>query len=238
MKILAIIPARRGSKGIPVKNIRKLSGKPLIEYSIGAARNSKMVNRIIVSTDDKKIAEISRKAGAETPFLRPKKLSKDNSLVIDVVKHAIEFLSSSESYTPDIITLLQPTAPLRTSKLIDKSIQILKNSEATSVLSVAEVKIHPDISFSYKKNYLKPLNPKFKKHSLRQKRMPIFYPTGSIYTFWYKTMKKFGSIYGPKIKPLIIYDKSETLDIDEPYDLFMSEMTLKYWKNYKKKFIK
>jgi len=142
-KVLAIIPARGGSKSIHKKNIRKLYQKPLIEYSIICAQKSKYVNRIIVSTDDRKIANISENAGAEVPFLRPKKLSTDNSKTLDVTKQVLEFLDAKESYKPDIITHLQPTTPFRTSAMLDKSIQMLQNSNATSVLGVKKIKTHP-----------------------------------------------------------------------------------------------
>ena len=119
LKILAIIPARGGSKGIPLKNIKKLNKLPLVAHTIQDAKNSKQINRIIVSTDNKKIAEISRKYGAETPFLRPKSFSKNSSSTLDVVQHTIQFLKKVENYTPDIVTILLPTSPFRNSTLID-----------------------------------------------------------------------------------------------------------------------
>ena len=106
MKIVAIIPARGGSKGIPLKNIKKLFGKSLIEHTINAALNSKKINKVIVSTDNEKIARISKSLGAEVPFLRPKKISTDSSNSIDVIKHALKKLEKSK-FIPDIIVMLQ-----------------------------------------------------------------------------------------------------------------------------------
>jgi len=236
MEILAIIPARGDSKGIINKNIKNLAGKPLIEYSITSAKKSKKINRIIVSTDNKKIASISKKAGAEIPFLRPKQISKDVTPIIDVIRHALDFLEDTESYKPDIIILLQPTTPLRSIQDIDNSIRLLINSKSTSVISVFQTKAHPDISFKINQNFLKPLNSKFEKHSLRQKRKSVYVPSGLIYTFWFDTLKKYNSIYGPKIKPLVTKNKMELIDIDEPFDFFLAEMILKRWKNFLKNF--
>jgi len=232
MEVLAIIPAREGSQGILKKNIRKIHGKPLIEYSIKTAQKSNKVTRIIVSTDDSKIAKISQSLDAEVPFLRPKKFAKKNSLTIDVIKHALNFLESTESYVPDIVTILQPTSPLRSSSLLDSSINLLIKSKATSVISVAPVKQHPFTSFSYKNKFLKPYKSDFENYSIRQKRLPLYFPTGAIYTFWYDTIKKYDSLYGPKIKPIVIHDAILNIDIDEKFDFFIAEMILSHWNTF------
>jgi len=236
MNILGIIPARGGSKGIRNKNIRILAGKPLIYYSIRSAKNSK-INRIIVSTDDTKISKIAKSAGADVPFMRPKKFSKDSSSTLDVVNHAIDTLLKKENYHPDIITILQPTSPLRTSKMITNSINLLKKSKCTSVISVSKIKTHPYTAFWMEKNYLKPFKSNFTKFNRRQTFPSLYYPTGSIYTFWYDTLRQNNSIYGTRIKPMISKDEIE-IDIDTPFDLFMSEMILLHWKKYRTKFFK
>lgn len=231
MNILAIIPARGGSKELPLKNIQKLAGKPLIEYSIIAAKNSKKIDKIIVSTDNKKIANISSALGADVPFLRPESLATDNSLSIDTVKHTLQFLHDNQSYVPNIILLLQPTSPFRTTTMIDTSISMLQKSQATSVLSVTKIKIHSFKTFRHKTKYLSPLNSNFEKYTQRQQIPDLYYPTGSIYTFWYNTLKKYDSLYGPRILPLI---EDEFIDIDNKFDLFVSEMKILNWNNYKK----
>ena len=231
-KTLAIIPARGGSKGIKRKNIRKLLGKPLISYTITAAKKAKTINKIVVSTDDAEIAKISKNYGAEIPFLRPKIFSKDTSSTIDVVNHTLEFLKNNQSYIPDIIVILQPTSPLRTSQIIDKSINSLKKSRATSVITVSKIIKHPFISYWIKNDYLKPFETNSTKYSRRQDLPNLFYPSGSVYAFWNKTLEKSNSIYGNKIKPIIINDPD--IDIDHPIDMFFAEMILKHWKNYKK----
>ena len=232
MKILAIIPARGGSKELPMKNIQKLNGKPLIEYTIVAAKNCKKIDKIIVSTDNKKIANISRSLGVDVPFLRPKHLATDNSLSIDTVKHALQFLHDSQSYVPKIILLLQPTSPFRTTAMINTSISTLQKSRATSVLSVSKVKTHPFKSFRHNTKYLSAFNSDFEKYTQRHQIPNLYHPTGSIYTFWYSTLKNYDSLYGPRILPLI--EKDEFIDIDSKFDLFVSEMKILNWKNYKK----
>ena len=226
MKILGLIPARSGSKGIPMKNIKKLNGKPLVAHTILAGLKSKNIDKILVSTNSKKISSISKKFGAEIPFLRPKELSGDTSKTIDVVKHTLKFLNENESYVPDIIVILQPTSPLRTSQMIDKSIILLKNSNASCVLGVKKITQHPYNSFSNKQKFLKPFKNNFQKYSQRQALPELFYPTGSIYTFWRKTIEENNSYYGKKILPYILPEEN-SIDIDTPHDFFLAECIMK-----------
>jgi len=234
-KVLCIIPARSGSQGIPLKNIRTLKGIPLIKHTIKTALDSKLIDDIIVSTDSRKIAEISKKMGTEVPFLRPKKYSKNNTKLIDVVKHALKFFEKKIE-EPDMIVILQPTSPIRKPGLIDNAIKLILNSKATSVISVFKVEAHPFISFWYEGKFLKPFKNDFEKHSVRQKRKLLFCPNGAVYVCKTSTIKKYNSLYGPKIKPIIINEKEFNIDIDDIFDLFMAEMTMSYWKKYKKKF--
>ena len=236
LKILAIIPGRGGSKGISSKNIRSVGNIPLIAHTILSAKNSKNVNRIIVSTDSKKIATISKKFGAEIPFLRPKKFASDRSSTLDVVQHALGFLQKEENYTPDIITIMLPTSPFRPFNLIDKSIELLKKSNATSVVSVFKSKDHAFKAFIPKDGFLKPFRKDYRKYYQRQVLPDMFHTTGSAYTFWFDTLKKYGHYYGPRMKPLISSDDKINIDVDDVFDLFIAEMTKKYWEKYLKKF--
>jgi CMP-N,N'-diacetyllegionaminic acid synthase len=234
MKVLAIIPARGGSKGIINKNIQKVGCLPLIKHTIISAKKSKKIDKILISTDDKKILKIASSMGVETPFLRPKKISSDTATSLDVVKHALKYLEK-HSYIPDVICLLQPTSPFRDDDIIDKSIKLLIKSKATSVIGVSKIKTHAYGSFWKKNNFLKPFQSNFQIYSRRQSLPDLYFPTGSIYTFSLNTLKKYDSIYGPKIKPLIILQQ-DNVDIDTLFDLFIAEMKLKHWKNYQKKF--
>jgi CMP-N,N'-diacetyllegionaminic acid synthase len=235
LKILAIIPARGGSKGIPLKNIKKLDKLPLVAHTIQDAKISKQINRIIVSTDNKKIAEISKKYGAECPFLRPKSFSKDSSSTLDVIQHTIRFLKEVENYIPDIVVILLPTSPFRSLNLIDDSIKLLRKTNATSVVNVAKNKDHAFKAFLLKDDFLKPFKINHKKYYQRQQFPDFFHTTGSVYTFWLTTLKKYGHYYGPRMKPIVTNDDKMNLDIDNIFDFFMAEMTQKYWKSYLKK---
>jgi len=232
MQVLGIIPARGGSKGIPLKNLKKLRGKPLIKYTIDAAKKSKLLNRVIVSTDDEKIAKVAKKFGVEVPFERPKRISGSKATQYQVVKHALDFLKF-ENYIPDIVVLLQPTSPFRTAKIIDDSIKVLTKSRATCVVSITLMKQHPFASFWIKRGMLKPFKKDFDSHGIRQKRPVLYYPTGSVYTFKAKNLSQYKSIYGPKIKPIV--EDELNLDIDTLLDFFLSEMVIKHWHNYEKK---
>ena len=142
MKILSVIPARGGSKGIKKKNIVNLNGKPLIAYTIEESLKSKYINRTIVSTDSKEIADISKTYGADVPFMRPKELGLDSTKTIDVLIHALKEVGlNGETY--DYVVLLQPTQPLRKVFHIDESIELLIKNKGDSLVSVSKVKDHP-----------------------------------------------------------------------------------------------
>jgi CMP-N-acetylneuraminic acid synthetase len=136
MHILAIIPARSGSKGIPDKNIRNFCGKPLIAHAIDAARQAPSVSRIIVDTDSERYAEVAKKHGAEVPFLRPAELATDTAKIIDSVAYLLKKLKSEENYEPTHVLLLQPTSPMRTSEDIENAVALLKEKNAKNVISI------------------------------------------------------------------------------------------------------
>lgn len=136
MEMLALIPARGGSKGIPKKNIRPFCGKPLIAYSIDAAKSAPSVGRIIVDTDSQEIADIAKSFGAEVPFLRPAEFATDTSPIIDSVEHLLGKLKTDESYEPTHVLLLQPTSPLRTSQDIERAVALMQKLSANNVISV------------------------------------------------------------------------------------------------------
>jgi len=144
VEILAIIPARGGSKGIPRKNIKDLGGHPLIAYSIAAGLNSKLVTRTIISTDDEEIARHAAAYGAEVPFLRPEEFASDESRDLPVFQHALKWLKDNENYQPDAVVQLRPTSPFRPPSLVDNAIQILlDNPDASSVRGVVPSKQNP-----------------------------------------------------------------------------------------------
>lgn len=179
-RILAIIPARGGSKGIPKKNIIDLLGNPLLYYSIKSAKESKYIDKVIISTDDEEIAEVGKKLGADVPFLRPEEISGDKAKSIDAFIHAIKELEKLEEKY-DYILLLQNTSPLRQSWHIDEAIEKLIESKERSLVSVSEVTEHPCI--------MRTLNEKNETINLmnmsgdmrRQDFPPIYIVNGAIY---------------------------------------------------------
>ena len=141
MKVLGIITARGGSKGIPGKNLKLLAGRPLLDYSIDAA-NDTPLDRLILSTEDKRIADAARSLGCEVPFMRPAELARDDTPHLPVIQHAVKWLKDNEGYQPDIVLTLQPTSPLRSAADIAAALRMLELSGADSVVSVNEVAAH------------------------------------------------------------------------------------------------
>lgn len=214
-RILALIPARGGSKGLPGKNILPFHGKPLIAWTILQALAGKYLDKVLVSTDDEKIATISRKYGACVPFLRPKKLATSKSNMIDVVLHSLNFLAQrGEDY--DMVILLQPTSPLRTSKDIDKAIELFFEKKASSVISVCPSEHHPWWSVSLRQNS------KIEKflgnaHKNRQE-LPRFYRlNGAIYLNGVSSFKK-ERIFIGKNTYAYVMPAERSVDIDSRID--------------------
>ncbi|MBU2562627.1 MAG: acylneuraminate cytidylyltransferase family protein [Nanoarchaeota archaeon] len=136
--VLAIIPARGGSKGVPRKNVKPLGGKPLISYMINAAKKSRYVDRVVVSTEDKEIADVAKEYGAEVPFIRPMELALDTTAMEPVIQHAVRWLEKNEKYEPEIVVTLQCTTPLTEKEDIDKVIKKLIDTNADAVYTVCE----------------------------------------------------------------------------------------------------
>ncbi len=198
--ILGLIPARGGSKGIPGKNVRPLAGKPLIQYACEAARGSRLLNHTIVSTDSAEIAEAARNARGEVPFSRPAELAADTTPMVDVIHHAIEWIELNEGKSPDIVVLLQPTAPLRQSNHIDEAIQLLVHGDCDSVVSVAPIPQHynPHWQFVVKDGQLQVFTgePLGEIVTRRQDLGTTYTRNGAIYGFYRRVLDETGSIYG------------------------------------------
>lgn len=143
MRIMAFIPARGGSKGIPRKNLAPLAGKPLLQYTIEAAHKSKYITDIFLSSEDEEIIELARSLGLDVPYRRPAELATDESSLIDTILHACDWLRAARHPTPDALLLLQPTSPLRRADDIDGAIQLFQATDATSLISVHRMIEHP-----------------------------------------------------------------------------------------------
>ncbi|MFA6339042.1 MAG: acylneuraminate cytidylyltransferase family protein [Candidatus Paceibacterota bacterium] len=208
--VIAIIPARGGSKRIPRKNIKELDGKPLLTHTISAAKNSQYIDRIIVSTDDKEIAQIALEHGAEVPFMRPTELAEDHVTDFPLFEHLLQWLFNNENYKPNIIVQLRPTSPLRETQHIDDAIELLvKNPDADSVRTVIEPEQSPYKMYSVNEGgFLKPLlkiDGETESFNLPQQKLPKTYKhVGYVDVMWHKTIAEKKQMTGDKIIPLIL----------------------------------
>lgn len=219
-EVLAIIPARGGSKGIPQKNIRTFAGHPLIAYSIMAARQAETVTRVIVSTDSPEIAAVAREYGAEVPFMRPDELAQDNTLDLPVFQHALAWLIANEAYSPDVVVHLRPTSPVRPPGLVDEAVRmLLDNPEADSVRGVVPAGQNPhkmwriDMETGQMRNLLDVPGVPEPYNAPRQALPPVFWQTGHIDAIRPQTILEKNSMSGGFIFPVKI-DPSYTVDID------------------------
>ncbi|SLM30979.1 CMP-N-acetylneuraminic acid synthetase [Desulfamplus magnetovallimortis] len=247
LQVTALITARGGSKGVPKKNIRPLAGKPLIAWTIEAALKSKNIERVIVSTDDPEIAEISNQYGADTPFIRPSLIAKDDTPHIDVLIHALEWLKTHENYSPDYILTLQPTSPLRTSNDIDGAINLLHRYKKTNntnnidyeekidaVIGICEASNHPYIVHSInKKGYLEPFIDKKPSYLRRQDFPSAYVINGAIYLNQVSSLMALKTMFPPKSIGYVM-PRERSLDIDELWEFIVAEALIIHKSNYEK----
>ncbi len=228
--ILAIIPARGGSKSIPRKNIKLMAGVPLIAYSIAAAKAARQIARVIVTTDDDEIAAVARRWGAEVPFMRPAELAQDETPDLPVFTHALNWLAQNEDYRPDTIVHLRPTTPFRRLSHVEHALDILTQSpEVDSVRSVSVPSQNP-----YKmwvvgtEGQLRPLieGPVPEAYNLPRQRLPIVYlHNGYVDVIRRQTLLEQNSMTGAHIAPLIL-NPEDLIDIDSPTDWRLAEYLL------------
>lgn len=225
-KILGVITARGGSKGIPRKNIKLLAGKPLIAYTIEAAQKSKYLTRFIVSTEDQEIADISKEYGADIPFMRPSELAQDNSTSITVVQHALKKLKKDFNESYDYLMILQPTSPLRTAEDIDASIVKAVETDADSVMSMYELK-----DFSLKKlkiiknDLILPIKEEGRTSSQRQSLEKLYKRNCAVYLTKTELIEK-GDLFGEISRPYLMPEE-KSIDINEPLDFEIAEFFVK-----------
>lgn len=224
MKVIAVIPARGGSKGVPRKNIKLLAGKPLIAYTIETALQSKSLDRVIVSTDDEEIAKISSDYGAEV-INRPAQLAKDETPTMSVIFHVLQVLKI-RNFEPEIVILLQPTSPLRTSYDIDCATKLFLENYNESVVSVCEVEHPPYWSFKIKDKYLKPVCGEKYLEMRRQDLPVVYFPNGAIYVSSPDVLKKYKSFFCSKTIPYIM-PPERSVDIDNEIHFMLSELLIK-----------
>ena len=221
-KILAVIPARSGSKRLFNKNIKDLNGKPLIVWTIQAALKSAYIDKVIVSTDSEEIADISKRFGAEVPFIRPSNLSDDKTDSLSVIKHAVEFYNSQY----DIVVLLQPTSPLRNTQDIDEAFKLLNNN-TKAVVSVCKTDHSPLWSNTLSDDYCMQYFIKEDVKGKRSQDIPQYYRlNGSIYISFILDMINNNGFFGELTKAYIM-PKERSVDIDDLFDFQFAEYLLK-----------
>lgn len=227
-KVLALVPARGGSKGLPGKNLRSLCRRPLIQWSIDAALACKEISAVVVSTDDEQIAAVAAAAGAEVPFLRPPALADDSASSIDVVIHALDFLES-KGRVFDIVLLLEPTSPLREVADIQVALQRMVDTGADATVSVCRAEsTHPAFMFrSNEKDRIEPFLSASPTGLRRQEIEPLFYLDGTLYASTVAALRQRRSFYH---EDTLAYEiaKWKALEIDDIEDFQMIEAIAKY----------
>ncbi|EKQ51122.1 MULTISPECIES: acylneuraminate cytidylyltransferase family protein [unclassified Clostridium] len=230
MNIIAIIPARGGSKGIPRKNIKEINGKPLISYTIAEAKKSHYINRIIVSTEDEEIAQISQKYGGEVPFLRPRELAEDNTPGIDPIIHCINWLKENENYDPEYVCLLQCTSPFRKFNQINEAIERLISENADSIVSVCESEISPYWMKKINDGKMQDFMDDIPFYARRQDVPKVYRLNGAIYIAKTSVLLAKQNWYTESTLAYVM-DRNSSIDIDDMTDFKFAEYLMKENKN-------
>lgn len=231
--VVAVIPARAGSKGLPGKNILPLLGKPVLVYTVEAALQARTLDRVILSTDSEEIAEVGRRAGVEAPFLRPPELATDSAHPTAVLEHAITYLADTEGYETELVVTLQPTSPLRLAGDIDDAVRLLQgNPNMDSVITIMEVGLPPYWVLRTDGPYLRPFVDDGTDYSLmrRQELEQTYRPNGAVYVTRRELLKDRGLIFSAFSQGktgYIIMDPIRSLDIDTETDFKVIEAVLK-----------
>jgi len=229
---MALVPARGGSKGIPRKNLSPLAGKPLIAWSIEEALASVGVERVVVTTDDREIAEVSRHYGAHTPFLRPAELAQDDTPTIDAVLHAVEWLEEHEGYTPDYVLLLQVTSPMRIADDIDEVVSLAADKKADTVVSLTLTHSHPYwmMSLDEEQRLSTFMGFEFRElattYGFRQNLPSAYSLNGALYLVRRTALLENRSLYGESCFGYVMPEE-RSMDIDKPLDLAIAEVVLR-----------
>lgn len=228
-KVLALIPARGGSKGLPGKNIRPICGKPLIVWSIEKAKLSKYVDLILVSTDSIEIAETAKTSGAYVPFLRPAELSTDHSSTYDTIRHAIDYLRHEHKKSFEYIVLLEPTSPLREDDDIDRMLENLSefSMEFDSIISIGEVDEHPSLIKRIRGKKLEVFCSNLKQTLRRQDNEPAYFPYGVAYIANTDVLLREKTFYTERCTYFKI-KKYQNYEIDDIYGFICVENIMKH----------
>ncbi len=228
-KTIAVIPARSGSKGLPGKNLKLLLGKPLICWTIEAALDSKMIDLVMVSTDSKEIANISKEYGADVPFLRPKHLATDSATSFSVVEHALNFYANDLNMKFDCVALLEPTSPIRKINDIDNMIEKLYSNikDSDAIVSLGEVSEHPaHFKIIESDGTVVPYNTGDTNNLRRQDQKKVYFPFGVAYISKVEVLLNEKTFY-PKRTLGYIISRNQNYEVDDIYDFICIESLLK-----------
>lgn len=218
--VLGIIPARGGSKSVPLKNIRELCGKPLIAYTIESARKSISINKLVVSTDHPQIAQVAKEFDTEV-IVRPAELATDEAPTEWALLHVLDELKCRACFEPDIVLTLEPTSPFRTPQLIDRCVEVFKTTDADSVIGVVESRSCYGKIINGKLEFLFPGQPR-----RRQERIPLYKESSTIYGTKTNVLRQKKSVLGDMLYPLIV-PKEEAIDINTSFDFEFAEIYMK-----------
>jgi N-acylneuraminate cytidylyltransferase len=230
--VLGLVLARAGSKSVPRKNVYPLLGKPLIGYTLEAARTARSITRLIVTTDDPEIAAIALRFGAEVPFLRPAELAQDETTDYPVVRHALDSLEGKDGYRPDVIVQLRPTSPLRTSRHIDEAVALLRaRPDADSVRGVCRPQQNPHKMWRMSADGV--LHPLLEVPGVaepfnapRQTLPVVWWQNGYVDAFWRRTVLEQRSLTGARVLGYVI-EEPEYVDVDSLHDIRVLELILR-----------
>lgn len=226
-RVLGVIPARGGSKGIPRKNLVPLAGKPLLYHTIQAAQGSQRLTRTILSSEDREICSVARSFGVDVPFVRPAGLATDDASSVSVVKHALQWVEDAEGTRYDFICLLQPTCPLRTAGDIDSAIDMLARSDADAVVSLTRVEDpHPVKMMVIDHDLVHPLFPDQWRETVRRQELPpTFYLNGAVYCVRREILVDHDSVWGKRTLPYVM-PAERSVNIDSLLDVKLAECLL------------
>lgn len=227
--VLAIVPARGGSKGLPGKNIRPLCGKPLVSWTIEKAKKSRYLDSVLVTTDDVEIADIARAAGAHVPFIRPAALATDVASTYDVIRHALAHAREVEGREYDFVVLLEPTSPLREDDDIDRMLELLvrRSSEFDAIVSVGEVTEHPSIMKRLVEDRMEPFCAELAQTTRRQDNAAAYFPFGVAYIAKTSALLGENTFYTRRCTHFTI-QRYQNYEIDDIYNFLCVEAVMKH----------
>lgn len=224
--ILAVIPARGGSKGLSQKNLKPLNGLPLVAHTLLAAKTAETLDRVILSTDSPEIAEVGKRYEVEVPFLRPSELATDDAPMAPVLAHAVSWTEKDRGKPVDVVVLLQPTSPLRQARHIDEGIRLLMDSGAESVVGLCKAPHNPYWMWVIRNGNVERLFPEGAKWRRRQDLPVVYQVNGAFYASRRHVIMDHGQVLGERLRGLIMPEE-DSIDIDSHLDFMLTETILR-----------